>query len=184
MNRMSTTACFAALCAIGAAPAVRAEDLAMCLRGWEATQAHDYARAIELYDRCLRDGRLGAASLARTYRNIGITYRQAGQPAKAIAAFDKAIALHPEDVADDYINRGNARDEAGDFNQALADYATALQIQPGDGEAYYNRGIAYERHRQLGAAQAEFVAAYNHGLRTDLLYERLLAYGLLKGAQQ
>lgn len=128
----------------------------------------------------MRDGGLSSASLARTYRNMGITYRQAGKPVQAIAAFDKAIALQPQDVVDDYINRGNPNDDAGDFKQALADYAKALDIQPGYGEAYYNRGIAYEHHGKLEAAKAEFVAAYDHGLRTDLLYERMVAYGLVQ----
>lgn len=182
MNRMSGTIFFAAVCILGLPPAVQSENLSQCLHGWDATEARDYAHAIELYEGCIRDGGLGMATLARTYRNVGITYRRAGQPGKAIAAFDKAIALRPDDIADDYINRGNAHDEAGDFEQALADYAKALDIQPGHGEAYYNRGIAYERHHQFGAARTDFIAAYDLGLRTDLLYDRLVAYGLVKDA--
>ena len=181
MKRISRAAGRAAFSiAAGLAAQLHAEDLSNCLRGWEATQAHDYARAIALYESCARDGDLSSAALARTYRNMGITYRHAGEPAQAIAAFDKAIALHPADVADDYINRANASDDAGDFKQALADYAKALDIQPGYGEAYYNRGIAYEHHGKPDAAKAEFVAAYDHGLRTDLLYERMVAYGLVQ----
>jgi tetratricopeptide (TPR) repeat protein len=180
MNRIRVSIGLAALCILGLRPAVQAQDLGPCLRGWDATQAHDYARALKLYDDCIRDGGLDTASLARTYRNIGITYRRAGQPSEAIAAFDRAIALQPVDVADDYVDRGNAHDEAGDFRQALADYAKALEIRPGYGEAYYNRGIAFEGHRQFHEARADFIAAYNHGLRTDALYDRLVAYGLLQ----
>lgn len=181
MKRMVGTVLGMALCAFGLVSGVlRAEDLSMCLRGWDATQAHDTARAITLYKGCIQEGRLSQPTLARTWRNIGITYRQAGQPVLAIAAFDRAIALHPDDIADDFIDRGNAHDEAGNFEQALADYAKALELDPGNGEAYYNRGIAYERHHQMQTAKDQFIAAYQHGLRSDRLYERLAIYGLLK----
>ena len=155
-----------------------AEDLTQCLQGWQLTQAARYADAIRSYQACIDTGDLSTQALARTYRNIGITYRRDKQPLKAVAAYDKAIALHPEDVVDDYINRGNAHDEANDFDAALADYATALKLQPEDGEIYYNRGIAYEHVRQFARAQADFVAAYNHGLRTQLLHERFVVYGI------
>jgi tetratricopeptide (TPR) repeat protein len=182
MHRIRASIGLAALCLLGIPPAAHGQDLGPCLRGWDATQARDYAHALALYDECIREGGLDRASLARTYRNIGITYRRAGQPSRAVSAFDRAISLQPVDVIDDYIDRGNAHDEAGDFEQALADYAKALAIQPGYGEAYYNRGIAYEGQHRFDDARRDFITAYNHGLRTGALYDRLVAYGLLKGA--
>lgn len=163
-----------------AAGTLHAEDLTLCRQGWAATEAGDHEEAIELFQSCIQKGGLSTASLARTYRNIGIAYRRGHQPDKAIEAFNRAIALHPGDVADDYLNRGNAHDEAGRFEQALADYDRALKLKPGHGEVYYNRGIAYERRKQYDKAKAEFIAAYEHGLRTPLLYERFVAHGLVK----
>jgi tetratricopeptide (TPR) repeat protein len=119
-------------------------------------------------------------SLARTYRNIWIAYRRAKEPAKAIEAYNKAIALHPSDVAEDYINRGNAYDEADKFEKAMAYYDQALALKPGYGENFCNRGITYEHQKMPDKAKAEFISAYDNGLRTRLLYERFVVYGLVK----
>ena len=97
----------------------------------------------------------------------------------AVDAYNKAISLNPADVVDDFINRGNAYDEANEFKLAMADYAKALEIQPGYGEVYYNRGVSYEHQKMFDKAKADFVSAYSHGLRTRLLYERYVAYGLI-----
>lgn len=171
-----------ALLATAALPAF-AEDLSQCMKGWALTESGDYAGALALYEACIKDGQLSDASLARTYRNIGITHRRAGEPLKAVAAYDRAIAMKPADVADDFVNRGNAHDEADQFDAALADYAQALALRPGYGQAYYNRGVAYERHKMLDKAKADFIAAYDHGLRSQALYERFVAHGLLDHAK-
>ena len=91
--------------------------------------------------------------------------------------------MNPYDVADDYINRGNAYDEANMFKKAMADYDKALELKPGYGEVFYNRGVTYERQNMLNKAKAEFISAYKHGLRTRLLYERLVEYDLVKTKQ-
>lgn len=155
------------------------EDLTACVEGWSLTEAGNYAGAIRSYDACINDGHLSSVSLARTYRNIGITYRRAKKPIKAVKAYDKAIALHPHDIVDDYIDRANAYDEADEFDNAMADYAQALKMDPGFGEIYYNRGVAYEHHHMMDKAKADFIAAYDHGLRTPLLHEKLAVYGVV-----
>lgn len=160
------------------------EDRSSCVEGLNLSDTGRYAEALRAYDACIRDGHLSSATLARTYRNIGITYRSAKQPVKAIAAYDKAIELNPDDVVDDYINRANAYDDANQLEKALADYGQALKLDPGFGQIYYNRGIAYEHNHMPQEAKADFTAAYAYGLRTPLLYERLATYGLLDKAKQ
>lgn len=160
------------------------EDLTKCLDGWDATQAGQHAKAVGLFRACIEEGQLDPSAMAATYRNIGIAYRRNKQPAEAVKAFDKAIALHPSDVASDYVNRGNAFDELGRREQAFADYSHALALHPGDGEALYNRGIAYEGQKAYDKARADFVAAYNNGLRSRLLYERLVMYGVIEAEGQ
>ncbi len=176
---MKCLACAVLLAALLPASAF-AEDLSKCLAGWDAAEAGDHQHAIALFDTCIKDGRLSDASLARTYRNMGIAYRNAKAPEKAIAAYNKAIAMHPDDVVSDYINRANAYDDAGQFDRAMADYAKALELSPDEGEVYYNRGIAYEHNKMFEKARADFVTAYSHGLRMPLLHERLVVYGLIK----
>lgn len=157
-----------------------AEDLGLCYRGWDATEAGHHERAIALFRACIKEGHLQRASLAQTYRNIGIASRRNHQPAEAVTAFNQSIALHPADVEEDYVNRGNAYDDLGETALALADYSKALAIKPDLGEAHYNRGIDYERIRAFDKARADFIAAYQDGLRTDLLFERLKIHGLIR----
>lgn len=162
-------------------PAIgQAENLDKCIKGWHATEAGNYQAAVASFDACIKEGQLSDASLARTYRNIGIAERRAKQPQLALEAFSKAIALHPDDVASDYINRGNAYDDANQFDKAMADYDTALKLKPDEGEIFYNRGITYEHQKMFEKARAEFIAAYQHGLRSDLLFDRLVAYKLIE----
>ena len=52
----------------------------------------------------------------------------------------KAIAINPQ-FADAYNNRGNAKDDLGDYQGAIADYSKAIQIDPQDASAYNNRGV-------------------------------------------
>ncbi|MEZ5442501.1 MAG: tetratricopeptide repeat protein [Lysobacterales bacterium] len=157
-----------------------AEDLTLCKEGWRETQVGNHLVAVELFKDCIKTGELGQAMLARTHRNIGIAYRRAKMPDAAIAAFTEAIELKPADVWDDYVNRGNAYDDRGDFERAMDEYDRALELKPGYGEAYYNRGIAYEGQDQLEKARVEFVRAYESGLRTEFLYERMVVYGLFE----
>lgn len=156
-----------------------AEDLTLCQNGWNTTQRGNHLAAVELFEQCIKKGKLSDASLARTYRNIGIAYQRAKAPRKAIAFYTKAIALTPLDVMMDYINRGNAYDEANMFDEAMADYDKAMILNPGYGEIYYNRGITYEHKGELVKAKKEFIIAYKCGLRSRLLYERLVVHGLI-----
>jgi len=160
--------------------AVNAEDLSNCVEGWRATQGKRFDDALALYEQCIKEGDLSQASLARTYRNIGITLRDAQRPKKAVDYYRKAIALEPYDVEDDYVNLGNAYDEAGDLSHALQSYSEALRIHPNYGEALYNRGITYERTGDYGSAKSDFIAAYSAGLRTQALFERLLVHDLIE----
>jgi Tfp pilus assembly protein PilF len=155
-----------------------AENLDRCYQGWQATEDGDNAAAIRLFNLCIKDGNLSDASLARTYRNMGITYYHAKQYDNAIKSYNKAIELRPADPWHDYINRGNVYDDLENYDAALADYSYALKINPGFAEAYYNRGILYEHRRMFGKAAGEFMAAYDHGLRSELLFERFSVYGL------
>ena len=66
---------------------------------------------------------------ATAYTNRGLAYYDKGEVDRAIADFDKVIALDPNN-ADAYSNRGNAYDEKGEFDRAIADFRRALEIDP------------------------------------------------------
>jgi tetratricopeptide (TPR) repeat protein len=180
---MSRNAIQAVLAAVALAfvghGAAGAEDLSLCMQGWNASQSGQYARAIGLYDECIRTGALSRPMLARTHRNYGIAYRMQGEPQKAIDHFDKALALQPQDAWADWINRANALSDAKRYEEALADLDKAAALQPGSADLHYNRGIVYERLNELEKAKAEFREAYRKGLRSQQLYERFVVHRML-----
>src|SRR5262245_36855523 len=61
----------------------------------------------------------------------------------AIRACDEAISQSPRDAAS-YNNRGNAYQNKGNLDRALADYTKAIEINPKYAGAYNNRGLTYQ----------------------------------------
>jgi tetratricopeptide (TPR) repeat protein len=173
--RKSTSA---AVVLISLASVLHAEDLTHCTEGWAETEAGDHLAAIDHFNLCITTGDLTKATLARTYRNMGIAYRRAKEPRRAIEAHTLAIELQPDDIYADYVGRANSYDEAGDIDRALADYERALELNPNFGETYYNRGIARQHHGQTEEAKKDFLRAYEVGLRTKMLLDTLAWYGL------
>ncbi len=171
----------AAMLITGAASA--REDLSLCKTGWAETQSGNHAKAVELFEKCIENGELSGPSLARTYRNIGIAHRRNGQAELAIPFYDKALALNPPDPWSDYINKGNAYSEIKKYDEALMEYERAQKANPTHGEIPYNRGVVFERQGKPDLAAAEFRKAYELGLRTSLLYERMVFHKLIEPAK-
>lgn len=152
---------------------IHGEDITLGIKGWELTESGKHKEAIELFKKCIETGNLSKASLARTYRNIGIAMRRDGSVKNSIEYFHLSIALLPNDIHSDLINRGNSFSDLEDYKAALADYALAEAICPTEGEVNYNRGIAYKRMDQIEKAKAEFINSYNKGTRTKLLKDEM-----------
>ena len=57
-----------------------------------------------------------------------------------------------------YYNRGMVCNKLGRYQEAIADYTTAIKINPDDADAYVNRGAAYD---DLGRYQ-EAIADYTY----------------------
>lgn len=58
-----------------------------------------------------------------------------------------------------YVNRGNEFNKEGDYNQAIAFYNKAIEIDPNVFEAYLNRGISYAKKKELDNAINDFTKA-------------------------
>ena len=43
-----------------------------------------------------------------------------------------------------YSNRGISYDNMDQYPRAIEDFDKAIQLQPGDAAAYYNRGLVYD----------------------------------------
>lgn len=81
-----------------------------------------------------------------SFYNRGKIYLEMGNYNQAITDLDKSIELYPD--ADAYVNLGVAYDKVGDFNQAIVGYSKAIELNPGNVNAYYNRGII--KYQKLG----------------------------------
>ena len=89
---------------------------------------------------------------------------------KAVAHYTEAIDLNPE-LAEVYINRGNAYAKKGEFDDAIQDYNIAINLNPVYANAYNNRGAAYTNKGEFDKA----IQDYN--IAIDLNPEYTKAYG-------
>ncbi len=81
-----------------------------------------------------------AASNAALWDAIGTMFHQLSDQHRALAAYDRAVALVPGAARFRY-NRATVRRFVGDLDGAEADFDYAIAHAPGDAEAYYNRSV-------------------------------------------
>jgi len=73
------------------------------------------------------------------WRELGNAYFDADAPTQAIVAYNRALAIKPDD-ADILNDQGAMYRQTGDFNHALANFEKARQIDPTNLESIYNSG--------------------------------------------
>ena len=95
---------------------------------------------------------------AETYFTWGNTKYYLGDYKGAIADYDSAIRLNPDDT-DAYNNRGIAKSDLGQHFAAIADFDSAIRLNPDYAYAYLNRGMAKYRLGQYFDAIADFDSA-------------------------
>jgi tetratricopeptide (TPR) repeat protein len=124
----------------------RAESLAALGRRREALEAAAVVEAAANLD-------AGAWSALGTLRSF------AGDPRGALAAYERAIALRPQDPRL-LFNRATARRFLGDVTGAEADYDRVIAQNPRDFEAYLNRSeLRVQSVERNHAAELEAVAS-------------------------
>jgi tetratricopeptide (TPR) repeat protein len=89
------------------------------------------------------------------WRELGNAYYDGDQPQQAIEAYDRALALAPDD-ADILNDQGAMYRQLGDFTRALANFEKALKIAPYNLESLYNVGYvnAFDLNRMDKAREA------------------------------
>lgn len=73
---------------------------------------------------------------------LGNAYFDVDLPDQAIAAYGRALALHPDD-ADVLNDQGAMYRQRGDFDKALANFEKAYRLDPNNLESLYNQGYLY-----------------------------------------
>jgi lipoprotein NlpI len=123
------------------------------------------------------------AKAARDHSALGTVLRSNGDYDQAIAQYDEAIALMPND-AGFHNNRGIAYDLKGDYAHAIKDFDDALRQDPSHEAALKNRSRAYffagdfaksaeDMHRALSFDTARANA------RPNRLFDRPGAFSLI-----
>jgi tetratricopeptide (TPR) repeat protein len=102
-----------------------------------------------------------------------------GQPAAALADFNRVIELDPH-YPEYHFDRGNARRRAGDLAGAIADYEHAMTLTPPFPELTYSRGDARLALGDIDGALADF--RYVLDLEPDHLEARVSLGDLLLAA--
>lgn len=92
---------------------------------------------------------------ADDYLKQGITLHNQGDYQGAIAAYNQAIEVEPNN-ANAYISRGNTRRKLGDYQKAIADYDWSIQINPYRANTFYNRGIVRAESGDYQGAITDF----------------------------
>jgi tetratricopeptide (TPR) repeat protein len=72
-------------------------------------------------------------------------------------------AATPTPSADEHLDMGIDYLDQGQFDQAIAEFQTAIQLDPGDAGAHYNLGLAYQKQDKLDEA----AAAYQEAIQLD-----------------
>ncbi|HKU20169.1 MAG TPA: tetratricopeptide repeat protein [Terriglobales bacterium] len=94
---------------------------------------------------------------AHAHNNLGVLYLQTNRPAAALAEFDTAIHLDPNQH-NSLLARGTLEYEAGKLDAALADISRAAQLAPSS-IAYFWLGQTMEAKGDLPSAARAYQAA-------------------------
>jgi Tfp pilus assembly protein PilF len=90
--------------------------------------------------------------------NQGTYWMGQGDPTNALASYQEALRLAPED-ADAHYNLGLTYARLGDPTQAQEHYRKALELSPAYPEVHNNLGLLLQRQNRLEEAEIEFKEA-------------------------
>lgn len=96
---------------------------------------------------------------AEAHNNRGVALAEQGKFTQAIAAFNKAIKIHPT-YENAYNNLGLVLGSQNQFSEAATAFNRALAINPSNFETYNNLGIALGSQGRF----SEAVAAFNQAI--------------------
>jgi tetratricopeptide (TPR) repeat protein len=136
-------------------------------------------RAMAMYEIYLAAKVKDRPNLANAHNNRAIIHRRSGKLALALADYNKAVRIDPNNPAF-LTNRGNAYRDLSRFDDALADYRRALVNEPEFAPALVGRALAYGSTGDIDLAIRDLTDAIEFGSLPDALYNRGVFYAQLK----
>jgi tetratricopeptide (TPR) repeat protein len=112
------------------------------------------------------------------WRNLGISYRNAGNYPKAKEAFARIVELEPDDV-DGLLALGDVSFHLEDFDKALESYARASELEPENYDLQFSLGAAYfnrEMYEEAGMA-FQMAAAGSKDVNPELYEDSMYRLG-------
>jgi tetratricopeptide (TPR) repeat protein len=97
-------------------------------------------------------------------RNMAANLFESGRYEEAVEVYEQLIGKDSEDGAV-LASYAGALGALGRYDEALVQLDRAIELDPLNAEAYYNRGLVYERQGKRGEALAEYRTALRY--RTD-----------------
>jgi lipoprotein NlpI len=144
-----------------------APGLAQTAQQWKCTGNADIPWDVQIIGctNAIQSGKYVGKNLTGAYLNRGLAYDAEGDYDHALADYDQAIRLDPNN-ATAYNNRGNAYQKMDYNERAIADYNEAIRLDPKYAAAYNDRGHAYQKKSNNDRAMAD----YNEAIRLDPKY--------------
>ena len=88
-----------------------------------------------------------------------LTHKQIAVWKSSIDLWNYVIERDPRNMPSAYLNRGVAFGDRNEFSHAIADFTTAISLDPRYADAYLNRGMAYVAGGDLDSAVKDYDAA-------------------------
>ncbi|WGK68225.1 tetratricopeptide repeat protein [Candidatus Haliotispira prima] len=122
----------------------------------------NYNGLIEDIEQLYIEGKRIKELLAKLYNNRGGLYKEQAKPEEALAHFNKAIELDPNN-ANTHYNRGISYYEQGNRELALAHFNKVIELDPKHANAYNSRGNLYK----VQGKDKEALIDYNKAIELD-----------------
>ena len=123
----------------------------------QAAKDQDWGKAIDGFRKAAEMDRKFAASLALTYQQRAYSYAKDQRFQDALNDLTESIKIKPDARA--YEQRGAIERGINDYDKALADFAEASKLDPGEIKYHNYRAYIYEMRGDLPNAIAENDAA-------------------------
>ena len=149
--------CLVTTLGLSIAPAAQQEGSPEAAKiGREASQAakdQDWDKAIERFRKASEMDRKFTASLALAYQQRAYSYANDQRFQDALNDLNESIRMKPDPRA--YEQRAAIEMRINDYDKALADYAEASKLNPGEIKYHNYRAYIYEMRGDLPNAMAE-----------------------------